>query len=255
MHCALDNCTCVVSVLRALCWDKVVNCWCLQVGPTGAQVGLLACLIVEVLNARPMLKHPNRALLKLIAITVVLFLCGLLPWVDNYAHLFGFFFGFLLSYALMPYISFGPYDRQKKVALIWVCLLSSLFLFTALVILFYVIPVYDCEVCSFLNCLPLTQDFCASQNINFKRQEPVVWRKWVRLVGTVCATNFTVTVSSHCRARLEVRVVQGRTLCPDGLWLRRKWNPFKSICHVPSILHMENLQRGYGPQTGKFKFK
>lgn len=145
-----------------------------DVGPAGAQFGLLACLIVEVLKARPMLKHPNRALFKLIFVTLVLFICGLLPWIDNYAHLFGFFFGFLLSYALMPYISFGPYDRQKKIALIWVCLLSSLFLFTALVILFYVIPVYDCEVCNFLNCLPLTPHFCASQNINFKRQEPVV---------------------------------------------------------------------------------
>lgn len=145
-----------------------------DVGPSGAQVGLLACLIVEVLNARPMLRHPNRALLKLIGVTVVLLVFGLLPWVDNYAHLFGFFFGFLLSYALMPYISFGPYDRHKKIALIWVCLLSSLFLFIALVILFYVIPVYDCEVCNFLNCVPFTPDFCASQNINFKRQEPVV---------------------------------------------------------------------------------
>ena len=152
-----------------------------------------------------MLKYPNRALFKLIGITFILFIIGLLPWVDNYAHLFGFIFGFLLSYALMPYVYFGPYHRKKKIVLIWVCLLLSIFLFLALVVLFYVIPVYDCEVCSFLNCLPVTQDFCASQNINFKRQEPVVWRKWVRLVGTVCATNFIVTVGSRRRARLEVR--------------------------------------------------
>jgi predicted PurR-regulated permease PerM len=146
----------------------------LQVGPAGAQFGLLACLIVEVLNVWPMLKHPNRALLKLIVITLVLLLVGLLPWIDNYAHLFGFIFGFLLSYALMPYVSFGPYDRHKKIVLIWVCLLVSLFLFAVLVILFYVIPVYDCEACSLFNCIPLTRDFCASQNINFKREEAVV---------------------------------------------------------------------------------
>nr|CAD7589025.1 unnamed protein product [Timema genevievae] len=145
-----------------------------QVGPSGAQFGLLACLIVEVLNAWMMLKQPEQALLKLIGITLVLFLFGMLPWVDNYAHLFGFIFGFLLSYALMPFVSFGDYDRQKKVCLVWVCLLSSLFLFTALVVLFYIIPVYDCEVCSYFNCVPLTTDFCASQNINFMREEPVV---------------------------------------------------------------------------------
>lgn len=145
-----------------------------QVGPAGAQFGLLACLMVEVLNVWPMLRHPDRALLKLISIAMILFVIGVLPWVDNYAHLFGFLFGFLLSYALMPFVSFGPYDREKKIALIWVCLLSAIFLFCCLIILFYVIPIYDCEICTYFNCVPLTRNFCASQNINFKREEPVV---------------------------------------------------------------------------------
>ncbi|KAB0792456.1 hypothetical protein PPYR_14415 [Photinus pyralis] len=145
-----------------------------DVGPSGSHFGLLACHIVEVLNAWPMLKHPNQALCKLLSITLFLFVIGLMPWVDNYAHLFGFVFGFLLSYALLPFITFGPYDRQKKIVLIWVCLLSAAFLFICLVLLFYIIPVYDCEVCSYFNCLPITRDFCASQNINFKREEYIV---------------------------------------------------------------------------------
>lgn len=128
-----------------------------------------------------MLKHPKQALCKLLSITFFLFLIGLLPWVDNYAHLFGFIFGFLLSYALLPFISFGHYDRHKKIFLIWVCLAAAWILFICLVILFYIIPVYDCKVCSYFNCLPITRDFCASQNINFKREEPVVWRKVLRL--------------------------------------------------------------------------
>ena len=121
-----------------------------------------------------MLKHPFQALFKLLTITFMLFLFGLLPWVDNFAHLFGFLFGFLLSYALLPFVSFGPYDRQKKIFLIWVCLLTSLFLFILLVLLFYLIPIYDCEFCQYFNCIPLTRDFCASQNINFKREDYVV---------------------------------------------------------------------------------
>uniref|UniRef100_A0A1B6BZ94 Peptidase S54 rhomboid domain-containing protein n=1 Tax=Clastoptera arizonana TaxID=38151 RepID=A0A1B6BZ94_9HEMI len=145
-----------------------------DVGPAGAQFGLLACLIVEVLNVWPMLRHPQHALCKLLAITFVLFLFGLLPWVDNFAHLFGFVFGFLLSYALLPFVSFGEYDRQKKIFLIWVCLMTSVFLFLLLVLMFYVIPVYDCEWCGYFNCLPLTRDLCATQNINFKREETVV---------------------------------------------------------------------------------
>lgn len=67
-----------------------------------------------------MLRHPHHALFKLIGITLVLFLFGLLPWIDNFAHLFGFAFGFLLSFALLPFVSFGEYDRQKKILFIWV---------------------------------------------------------------------------------------------------------------------------------------
>ncbi|XP_019880936.2 uncharacterized protein LOC109608827 isoform X3 [Aethina tumida] len=145
-----------------------------DVGPAGSQFGLLACLIVEVLKAWPMLKHPRQALWKLVSLTMFLFAIGLLPWVDNYAHLFGFIFGFLISYALMPFVTFGSYDRQKKIVLIWVCLLSAGILFIVLVLLFYIIPVYDCKLCSYFNCIPFTRDFCASQNINFKREEPVV---------------------------------------------------------------------------------
>lgn len=145
----------------------------LQVGPAGAHFALLATLVVEVLHCWPMLKHPRRALSKLILILLGLLALGILPWIDNYAHLFGFIFGFLAAYALMPFISFGHYDRRRKILLIWVCLILIVGLFALLLALFYNVPVYECEVCKLFNCVPFTRDFCASQNINFKREEPV----------------------------------------------------------------------------------
>jgi len=120
-----------------------------------------------------MLKHPRRALSKLILILLGLLALGILPWIDNYAHLFGFIFGFLAAYALMPFISFGHYDRRRKILLIWICLILIVGLFALLLALFYNVPVYECEVCKLFNCVPFTRDFCASQNINFKREEPV----------------------------------------------------------------------------------
>ncbi|XP_073997188.1 rhomboid-5 isoform X6 [Rhodnius prolixus] len=144
-----------------------------DVGPAGANSGLLACLIVEILNMWPMLQHPYYALFKHLLIAVLLFIIGLLPWFDNFSSFFGFIFGFLLSYAILPYISVGEYERQKKIFLIWVCLITTVFLFLLLVIFFYIIPVYDCEICGYFNCLPLTRDFCSTQNINFKRNDGV----------------------------------------------------------------------------------
>ncbi|KAL0279292.1 UNVERIFIED_CONTAM: hypothetical protein PYX00_000884 [Menopon gallinae] len=138
-----------------------------EVGPAGSQFGLLACLVVEVLNVWPMLQKPENALMKLLGIVLILFLFGLLPWIDNYAHFFGFVFGFLLSYAFLPFVSFGPYDRAKKITLIWICLFSAGIIFGSLIVLFYIVPVYECQICNYFNCVPLTKDFCAEQNINF----------------------------------------------------------------------------------------
>lgn len=142
-----------------------------QVGPAGSQFGLLACLFVEVIHCWKMLKHPGMALLRLGGVALVLFLVGLLPWVDNYAHIFGFAFGFLLSYALLPFVSFGTYDKATKVILIWVCLFIVVVLCVGLLILFYVHPIYECSFCKYLNCIPLTVDFCENQDIVFKRPE------------------------------------------------------------------------------------
>ena len=86
-------------ILTNLCIQKV--------GPAGGHFGLLACSMVEVIHQWPRLKYPEMALLKMVGVTAVLFLAGLLPWVDNYAHLFGFIFGFLLSYALLPFVTLG----------------------------------------------------------------------------------------------------------------------------------------------------
>ena len=127
-------------ILTNLCIQKV--------GPAGGHFGLLACSMVEVIHQWPRLKYPEMALLKMVGVTAVLFLAGLLPWVDNYAHLFGFIFGFLLSYALLPFVTFGTvYDRRRKSILVWTCFLSVVFLFVGLVLLFYVTPIHDCEVC------------------------------------------------------------------------------------------------------------
>ena len=139
-----------------------------EVGPAGAHFGLLACCIVEVIHQWPSLKYPEMAILKLVGVTAVFFLSGLLPWIDNYAHLFGFIFGFLISYAIMPFVTFGIYERRRKLILLWICLLSCIFIFVGLILLFYVTPIHDCEICKYFNCIPITKDFCSEQNIDLR---------------------------------------------------------------------------------------
>lgn len=73
-------------------------------GPAGSQFGILACLFVELFQSWPILERPWRAFAKLLAISTFFFSFGLLPWIDNFAHICGFVSGFFLSFAFLPYI-------------------------------------------------------------------------------------------------------------------------------------------------------
>lgn len=144
-----------------------------EVGPAGAHFGLLACLIVEMMSAWHKLRHPRRTLCKLIGLVVVLLMVGLLPWIDNFAHVFGFAFGFLLSYALLPFITFGSYDRRRKIVLVWVCLVSAGGMLCALIALFYAAPAYECTACAYFTCLPFAPELCASQDVRVRQMDGV----------------------------------------------------------------------------------
>jgi len=139
----------------------------LQAGPTGSQFGLLACLFVEVIHGWQYLEKPGWEVIKLLAILLVLFVLGLLPWIDNYAHLAGFVFGFLLSFAMWPYI---PYlSRRGKIVSVFVCMSVSLCLFVALIVLFYVSPLYECPNCQYFNCIPFAPEFCRRMEVEISR--------------------------------------------------------------------------------------
>ena len=145
-------------------------------GPAGAQFGVLACLIVEVINVWPLLVAPGIALGKLMAILAIFFFLGLMPWVDNYAHITGFITGFLLSYALMPYIAFdrSKHSTTRRSIIIGLCLAGVVIILTVLFLVFYYTPIYNCSWCKYLTCIPFTKDFCADQNINFKKDPPLL---------------------------------------------------------------------------------
>lgn len=95
MHCfhLVDLC----AIYRCLSFSS-------QVGPAGSQFGILACLFVELFQSWQILERPWRAFAKLLAISVFFFSFGLLPWIDNFAHICGFVSGFFLSFAFLPYI-------------------------------------------------------------------------------------------------------------------------------------------------------
>jgi hypothetical protein len=134
--------------------------------------------MAEIIHQWHTLAYPEMALVKVVGVACILFLTGFLPWIDNYAHIFGFLFGLQMSYALLPFVSMSggnngsnvntsnEYERKRKIVVIWVCFVSVATLFIGLILLFYLSPFEDCEICKLLNCIPITKDFCADQNID-----------------------------------------------------------------------------------------
>ncbi|OQV17126.1 Inactive rhomboid protein 1 [Hypsibius exemplaris] len=136
-----------------------------EVGPSGSQFGVFACVFVEIIYSWKLLDRPWMPVLRMSLMVLFLFIVGLFPWTDNYAHIFGFAFGFLLSLALLPGLAFGESNRRCKVWTIILALLACIGLFAGLIVMFYVHPIYDCVGCSYLNCIPITENFCDNQKI------------------------------------------------------------------------------------------
>ncbi|XP_008102575.1 inactive rhomboid protein 2 [Anolis carolinensis] len=136
-----------------------------EVGPAGSQFGLLACLFVELFQSWQVLEKPWKAFLNLSGIVLFLFICGLLPWIDNIAHIFGFLSGLLLSFAFLPYITFGTVDKYRKRAMIIISLVVFAGLFASLVIWLYVYPI-NWHWIEHLTCLPFTTKFCERYDLD-----------------------------------------------------------------------------------------
>ncbi|XP_029432690.1 inactive rhomboid protein 1 isoform X2 [Rhinatrema bivittatum] len=136
-----------------------------EVGPAGSQFGILACLFVELFQSWQILASPWRAFFKLLTVVLFLFTFGLLPWIDNFAHISGFISGFFLSFAFLPYISFGKFDLYRKRCQIIIFLLIFFGLFSGLVVLFYFYPI-KCEWCEYLTCIPFTDKFCEKYDLD-----------------------------------------------------------------------------------------
>jgi len=127
----------------------------------------LACLFVDVIHSWRSLSDPIQALIQLLIILLILFVFGLLPWIDNYAHLAGFVFGFLLSFAMWPHV---PYlSRSGKIISVFVCMSLCVSLLVVLIVLFYVSPLYKCPNCHYFNCIPFAPKFCSNMEVVISR--------------------------------------------------------------------------------------
>ena len=145
----------------------------------------------------PHLERPWLEAIKLaVFVLLPLFLVGLLPFIDNFAHIGGFVFGFLLSMIIVPSWTEKkawekvkelddddtPAEKKKKavtlqtVKLVMIGLGIPLVigLFVLFILLFYFLQ-STWNGFSYLNCVPFTSSFCIdSQQLIRNRTATIV---------------------------------------------------------------------------------
>ena len=57
---------------------------------------------------------------------------GTLPWIDNWAHFGGFLFGMPAAVIFLPFITFGKWDRRRKLLLLAIAVPFLVILFVGM---------------------------------------------------------------------------------------------------------------------------
>eukprot|EP00249_Psilotum_nudum_P011298 c23086_g1_i1 orf=183-1346(+) len=167
------------SLLSALFLQKTIS-----VGASGALFGLLGAMLSELITNWTIYANKCAALSTLVLIVALNLGVGILPHVDNFAHIGGFISGFLLGFILLVRPQLGWVDqanippgyevespiKSKHKAyqyIFWVMALVVLiaWLAVATVMVFRGVNANDhCSWCHYLSCVPTSRWSCDDSN-------------------------------------------------------------------------------------------
>lgn len=108
-----------------------------------------------------MLVSPVKNLIFLTFCFLAALAIGLLPYIDNFAHIGGFGGGIIAGLVFVPTVTFGKWDGRRK-------RIMAILAFPALVAIyfvgiwrFYYEPDSTCDWCGWLDCVPQGSTWCS----------------------------------------------------------------------------------------------
>ncbi|KAA3679336.1 uncharacterized protein DEA37_0005516 [Paragonimus westermani] len=137
-------------------------------------------------------------LCKNVLLVLGLFVCGFLPWVDNFAHLAGFISGVMLAFVMLPYRNMCVYTHRSlsggsprdispsrqtpnsensdkcRFPIEIVCSVLWMCLFLGWLFLFVFGPILNCAWCNYFTCIPLAPNLCDGFHVNVSQRTPCV---------------------------------------------------------------------------------
>ncbi|CAH8312763.1 unnamed protein product [Eruca vesicaria subsp. sativa] len=149
----------------------------ISVGASGALFGLLGSMLSELITNWTIYSNKIAAFLTLLVVIVINLAIGILPYVDNFAHVGGFLTGFLLGFVLLARPQIRWFAREhmpqgRRISkykpyqyILWLLSLALLVLgfVVASVLLFKGEDGNDhCHWCRYLRCIPTSRWSCDS---------------------------------------------------------------------------------------------
>lgn len=137
-----------------------------QAGASGALFGILALVIVKMVQFGREVKRPCVEALMVLVVVMISFALGTLPYIGNFVHIGGFVFGIFASLVFLPRSNF----RRFQTMALYTCFKGVFaLLLAALAIVFCIFFAFDkkskfCSWCQYLDCVPYTEHFCPNMN-------------------------------------------------------------------------------------------
>ncbi|KAF9375931.1 hypothetical protein CPC16_000447 [Podila verticillata] len=125
-----------------------------SMGASGSIFGLIGCLVLDLIQNWRLVVRPCWELSKLTLMIVVSFAFGLLPFLDNFAHIGGFIGGILTGLVFLPVVYFSKRDKYIKLGLRFIALPMIVLVLVLLITNFYK-GNNTCSWCKYLSCLPI----------------------------------------------------------------------------------------------------
>ncbi|KAG8374335.1 hypothetical protein BUALT_Bualt11G0121000 [Buddleja alternifolia] len=178
----------------------------ISVGASGALFGLLGAMLSELITNWTIYANKVAALLTLVIIIAINLAVGILPQVDNFAHIGGFLSGFLLGFVFLIRPQFGWVNQRYATSgyhsisanpkfktyqyVLWVLSLILLIVgfIVGLVLLLRGTDLNDhCSWCHYLSCVPTSRWSCNTQPISCQAVQT--------------GSDYTLTCSNNGRSR------------------------------------------------------
>eukprot|EP00003_Mantamonas_plastica_P014445 TRINITY_DN2511_c0_g1_i2.p2 TRINITY_DN2511_c0_g1~~TRINITY_DN2511_c0_g1_i2.p2 ORF type:complete len:195 (+),score=66.86 TRINITY_DN2511_c0_g1_i2:744-1328(+) len=136
------------------------------VGASSSLYGFFGVMLIDVLQAWSILDNPGKALSNVLFVIIISLGMGLMPQIDNFAHVGGFVIGLTTSVVFLPNVTFGFWSGGIKILLVLIFSVVTIGLFGLGLQVMYndINPNGWCEFCIYLTCIPVN-DWCKNISI------------------------------------------------------------------------------------------